>query len=303
MKKLLTLLALVFCLTGKAQCPVTATAEYMIICNGMTDVLAASGATTCTWQPHTNIISTSITGDTVLIQPSTNTIYTVTGTTGTCTATNTVSVTVNNCTPPIVNFSKTADTICVGHCIYYKDSTQYTSTKPLTYTFVFQGGNITNIPTGSYVVADTLFYSITNNTPVGNIKVCYNVNSSLNENDPAHNIYGYYNVTEIVQNGIGQSNSKTDSVMVSGCVGIEQFATIKEQVNIYPNPNNGSFVIEPNSNVKQTLQVYDVNGKLVLSQTINGKTTIDASTLNEGVYNISLQSNEGVANKRLVIVR
>jgi heme-binding NEAT domain protein len=51
------------------------------------------------------------------------------------------------------------------------------------------------------------------------------------------------------------------------------------------------------------MQVYDVNGKLVLSQTINGKTTIDASSLKEGVYNISIISNEGMANKRVVIVR
>ncbi len=75
-------------------------------------------------------------------------------------------------------------------------------------------------------------------------------------------------------------------------------------VRLYPNPNNGSFVIEPNNNAaKQTMQVYDVTGKLVLTQTINGKTNIDASSLSEGVYNISIISNEGVVNKRLVIVR
>ncbi|HEX7412454.1 MAG TPA: T9SS type A sorting domain-containing protein [Bacteroidia bacterium] len=91
----------------------------------------------------------------------------------------------------------------------------------------------------------------------------------------------------------------------NGCAvatGIEQYSA-STNVSIYPNPSNGSFVIEPNSSTKQTVQVYDVNGKLVLSQTINGKTTIDASILNEGVYNISLISNEGVINKRLVIVR
>jgi hypothetical protein len=91
--------------------------------------------------------------------------------------------------------------------------------------------------------------------------------------------------------------------------GIEKFTNNNEQINIYPNPSNGSFVIEPIPSLtlpqgKGTLvQMYDVNGKLVLSQTINGKTSIDASSLNEGVYNISLQSNEGVVNKRLVIVR
>jgi type IX secretion system substrate protein/NHL repeat-containing protein len=93
-------------------------------------------------------------------------------------------------------------------------------------------------------------------------------------------------------------------VNTNSMAGIEQFTSSNEQVNIYPNPNNGSFVIEPKNtlyNIHYTM--YDVNGKLVLSQTINGKTSIDASALNEGVYNISLQSNEGVVNKRLVIVR
>jgi hypothetical protein len=87
-------------------------------------------------------------------------------------------------------------------------------------------------------------------------------------------------------------------------LGLRTISTQETIFNIYPNPSNGSFVIEPQNalyNVHCT--VYDVNGKLVLSQTINGKTSIDASSLNEGVYNISLQSNEGVINKRLVIVR
>jgi len=75
------------------------------------------------------------------------------------------------------------------------------------------------------------------------------------------------------------------------------------QVGVYPNPNNGSFVIDPSNTTKQTIQLLDMNGKMVLSQIINGKTTIDASSLSEGVYTISLISSEGVINKRLVIVR
>jgi len=102
---------------------------------------------------------------------------------------------------------------------------------------------------------------------------------------------------------VDQNNSRIRMVTNVAAAGIEQYANSNEQINIYPNPNNGSFVIEPNSATKQTVQVYDVNGKLVLSQTINGKTTVDAGSLNEGVYNISLLSNEGVVNKRLLIVR
>ena len=84
---------------------------------------------------------------------------------------------------------------------------------------------------------------------------------------------------------------------------IKQMATTRNQVSIYPNPSNGSFIIELNSTTKQTLQIFDVNGKLVLSQIINGKTSINASSLNEGVYNLTLIEDNGIINKRLVIVR
>jgi type IX secretion system substrate protein len=75
------------------------------------------------------------------------------------------------------------------------------------------------------------------------------------------------------------------------------------QINIYPNPNKGNFTIETTATEKQTVQVFDVNGKLVFSQTINGNTNIDAGNLSEGVYNVSIMGNEGVVNKRLVVVR
>jgi hypothetical protein len=76
-----------------------------------------------------------------------------------------------------------------------------------------------------------------------------------------------------------------------------------EQVSIYPNPANKSFTIQLNNTDKQTLQVFDVNGKMVLNQPISGKTNVDATNLSEGVYNISLINSSGVVNKRLVIVR
>ena len=93
------------------------------------------------------------------------------------------------------------------------------------------------------------------------------------------------------------------NVLHSQATGINQVTDINNQISIYPNPSNGTFVIEPNSTTNQTIQLYDVNGKVVLSQTINGKTTLDAGSLNGGVYNISIMGNEGVVNKRLIIMR
>jgi len=133
---------------------------------------------------------------------------------------------------------------------------------------------------------------------------------------PNHNYStaGLYNICITVNdsNGCQTSYCQNDSLyrtssiiqinVINNITGISKYSSLNTNTSIYPNPNNGSFIIEPSSATKQTMQVYDINGKMVLSQTINGKTNIDAGSLTEGVYNISLISNEGVVNKRVVIV-
>ena len=51
------------------------------------------------------------------------------------------------------------------------------------------------------------------------------------------------------------------------------------------------------------MQIFDVSGKLVLNQRINGKADIDVSGLHEGVYYISSANAISVVKTRLVIVR
>lgn len=73
---------------------------------------------------------------------------------------------------------------------------------------------------------------------------------------------------------------------------------------LYPNPSNGSFTIELTSKEKQTIQLFDITGNMVLAQTIeNGKATIDATHLAAGIYNISIKGNTASINKKLVIVK
>ena len=73
--------------------------------------------------------------------------------------------------------------------------------------------------------------------------------------------------------------------------------------NLYPNPTQNNFTVEVSTNNKQTLSVFDVNGKQVLLQNINGTTNIDVSDLSQGVYNVGIINNAGATNKRLVIVK
>ncbi|HXD91579.1 MAG TPA: T9SS type A sorting domain-containing protein [Bacteroidia bacterium] len=77
----------------------------------------------------------------------------------------------------------------------------------------------------------------------------------------------------------------------------------QQTVSIYPNPAQNNFTIQTSSNDKQLVNIFDVTGKQVLTQTINGTTSIDASNLSAGVYNISISGNQSVINKKLVIVK
>ena len=98
----------------------------------------------------------------------------------------------------------------------------------------------------------------------------------------------------------GGGNINTCNYCWGSTGGIEKYEEL-EQVTISPNPNNGSFFIETNATTKQTVQIYDVNGRIVLTQFINSKATIDASVLPSGIYNVSIINNEGFVNKRVVI--
>ncbi len=102
-------------------------------------------------------------------------------------------------------------------------------------------------------------------------------------------------------------NSRIRMVCNSSCTasGIEQVKENNGQVNIYPNPTKDVLNVELGVlNEKTTLVITDMLGNDVKQMPFNAQhVTLNISDLSEGVYNLSLQSNEGVVNKRLVVVR
>lgn len=78
----------------------------------------------------------------------------------------------------------------------------------------------------------------------------------------------------------------------------------QSNLSLYPNPTTGLFTIELSVKDKLEVNIYDISGNSVISQTIeNGKGTIDASHLSAGVYNVSIKGNTSVINKKVVIVK
>ncbi len=79
-----------------------------------------------------------------------------------------------------------------------------------------------------------------------------------------------------------------------------------EAMNIYPNPNNGSFSVNVHSDAEQetNMNVTDLTGKLLFSRMI--KTNM-ASTINvdlpDGIYIVSVSLREGQISKKVIVMK
>ena len=78
----------------------------------------------------------------------------------------------------------------------------------------------------------------------------------------------------------------------------------KDVITVYPNPGSGIFTIENNFSKRTWISIYDLKGELVLRQTIQETTNqLDATTLKEGIYYLSIFTETSLLTKKLVILK
>jgi len=115
---------------------------------------------------------------------------------------------------------------------------------------------------------------------------------------------GYFHTSSIVPTQGTWSSNQTngqDAILNIRPNGSTSVTETKSAISIkiYPNPTENNFIIDcENAN---TIKLYDVLGKEVLTQTVNVKTEINISHLPNGMYNVSVFS-EGkiVGNSKIV---
>ncbi|MCW3083969.1 MAG: hypothetical protein JWP12_1335 [Bacteroidetes bacterium] len=125
------------------------------ICNGNSTPLTASGTASYSWLPVTGLSATNISNP--IANPSTTTTYTVTGTTGGCSNTATVTITVNPV--PTVGVSPSTIAICTG------GSTTLMASGAAAYTWLPATGlSSTTAPTVTAAPTGTTTYTVTGTT-------------------------------------------------------------------------------------------------------------------------------------------
>jgi PKD repeat protein len=116
--------------------PLADAGNNVSVCKGNSTQLNATGGTSYTWSPSQGLSQTNIANP--VASPTVTTTYTVTVTSNNCSATDFVTVTVNNL--PVVNFSVNTNTICIGESVTFTNNTN----NSISCLWDFKDGNTSN---------------------------------------------------------------------------------------------------------------------------------------------------------------
>ncbi|CAM3620648.1 hypothetical protein FSS13T_17890 [Flavobacterium saliperosum S13] len=78
---------------------------------------------------------------------------------------------------------------------------------------------------------------------------------------------------------------------------------VSSKFSVYPNPANNLVTVSNNGSIQiNKVSISDINGRTVKSLNYNGvtETQINVSELNAGVYFMNIDTNEGVATKKII---
>lgn len=285
------------------------------VCSGAPAVLTASGATTYSW-------STGSTAATITVTPSTQTVYTVTGTSNGCTSTTTTTVNVAN-NPTVV---ATGTTVCAGTpaTISASGANTYswntgatgatvsvTPTVTTTYTVTGTDANgcsntataqvvVNPLPNVSFVPAnDTVcenggLVALSASPSGGSFSGTGVTGSSF---DPS-GLNGPITITYSYTDANNCSNTVNAVINVENCTGINTAQQIAQGVMVYPNPSHSQVTIKLSltENLNVNIELTDVIGKSLaqsvhLFSVADNTFVMDLDKYTAGIYFLKLSAN------------
>lgn len=112
---------------------------------------------------------------------------------------------------------------------------------------------------------------------------------------------GNYVVTLVSSSPCGTVTDSTSAHIL----GVGRIEPTTKQLSVYPNPANSQVTIETKGLKMDRIQMYNVLGQKVYQREANDKTKIvlDVNNLASGVYTISIYTNEGIAVRKLNIIK
>lgn len=98
----------------------------------------------------------------------------------------------------------------------------------------------------------------------------------------------------------GCSNTSIVTQNVSACTGINALSTISNAFNVFPNPNNGKFVIELSADAQ--VEITNALGEVVFNQLVKkGNQTINLASNAKGIYFVKATIGEKTSTNKIVV--
>jgi len=295
-------------------------------------VCAGQSALVSVLNPSPNIVynwNTGPTGPSISVSPTITTNYGIVGTntlTG-CVNTNSIALSVYISTFSIASPSA----ICKG-----QTATLTAIGSPTSYAWNFPGSPAAPVVTVNPIVNTTYIAAGTNGSCSNTVAVTLTVNplpnvtatvaksqickfeiATITANGASTYSWNTGATTQVLTFTLGitttytltgtddKNCSKTTTVtqFVATCIGIEDIESGNASLNIYPNPNNGTFMIGSDKNMN--LEVINALGQVVMSlQLQEGHSKeVTVGELPGGVYFIRNQGGSQKVNKKLIIER
>ncbi len=308
------------------------------VCSGSTITLAATGSAGGTWSSSNTAVATvvggivrGVTGGVVTIS------YSVSSACGTVVATKTVTVTAT----PSVSAISGATSICLSSSSTYTDATSgggWISSNTAVAT-VNSGGVVTGVGAGTA----TLTYFVTNSCGTATTTKLISVNTltaGVISGAASIAVGASTTLTNTVVGGVWSSTNTaratiTSTGMVTGVsVGTDTIrysvtnscgtatasktltisahrdapasiaaTTTDGDINVYPNPNNGTFTIAFPGDTKQaSCYIADLNGRMLYSQETTEQTLyVDMTKFAAGTYLLRVEADGQIYSRKVVL--
>lgn len=306
---------------GTALSIITSPASQTI-CSGSSATLTASGATTYTW-------STGAVANSIVVTPTSNASYNVTGSSGTCSGSNMASV---NVTFPAALGLNLSNVSCFGQSNGSATVTPTGGAAPYSYNYSsgattavaggLSAGTYTANVTTAFGCVSSQVFTITQpavlglNTTTANAScgTCADGSASVTAtggNAPYTYTWmpsggnaatanaltpGCYTVS--VSDNLGCASNAT--TCVSFVTGIASYKN-NSVFSVYPNPTNGNITIDLGSNAIRTIEVIDVTGRLISTEkTAHVSVQMNLSAYSNGIYYLNIKDENGTKQFKIV---
>ena len=110
--------------------------------------------------------------------------------------------------------------------------------------------------------------------------------------------------TQYTVTGTNKANCNSSSsieLFVSDCTGLSSHSANTSSIKMYPNPNNGEFVIELDQNSNASISITDIMGRTLLVQKADSQNHVDLKAYTNGIYFVRVLENNVVVYKGSIV--